>query len=100
MITDLYVPVPDFSGNDIAEITVVVKGKQLKYEFRIESFPWESFDNSSEQLSKSLTRIYNLKKAIESYDTEWELVQIFNPGSKDTHIRVLYKKKIKQTEKN
>lgn len=95
-MTDFSIPIPDFAEKDIAEITVTLKGKKLKYEFRVEAFPWE--DTNKNQLTNSLTKVLNLKKEIESYDKEWEVVQIFNPAKNDTHIHVLYKKKLKQTE--
>lgn len=93
---ELCVPVPILSGDEIAEITVVVKGKMAKYNYRIESFPWEVEDELSQiedPLAKSLTRIYRLKQAIESYDKNWELIQIFNPAENDTHVQVLYRKR-------
>ncbi len=93
---ELCVPVPDLTGDDLAEITVLVKGKMIKYDYRIESFPWEADDDLSQDkdpLVRSLARIYRLKYAIESYDPSWELIQIFNPVGNSTHVQVLYRKK-------
>ena len=93
---ELCVPVPALTGDDYAEITVLVKGKKIKYDYRIESFPWEVEDELSQtddHLARSLARIYRLKQAIESYNKAWELIQIFNPTDSATHVQVLYRKK-------
>jgi len=44
-------------------------------------------------LERSLARIYKLKSAIDEYDREWELVQIFNPEESASNIHVLYRKR-------
>ncbi len=95
-MNELCVPIPGITENDVAEITVTIKGKKVKYDFKIESFPWEVDDGlatADDSLTKSITRIYRLKRAIESYDKAWELIQIFNPSEKADHIHVLYRKK-------
>jgi hypothetical protein len=95
-MNELCVPVPGITENDVAEVTVAVKGKKIKYEFRVESFLWdidESLANTKDPLVISLGKIYKLKHAIESYDKNWELIQIFNPSEGSDHVHVLYRKK-------
>ncbi len=95
-MNELCVPVMGITENDVAEVTVSVKGKKIKYEFRIESFPWETDETITETkdpLVISLGKIYRLKHAIESYDKHWELIQIFNPTEGSDHVHVLYRKK-------
>jgi hypothetical protein len=95
---EICIPIPYLKDNDIAEVEVVVAGKKIKYDFRVESFPWETeneFSNLADPLERSLARIYKLKGAIEGYSKEWELIQIFNPDEHADHIHVLYRKKLK-----
>jgi hypothetical protein len=95
---EICIPIPYLKDNDIAEVEVVIAGKKIKYDFRVESFPWEvenEFSSIVDPLERSLARIYKLKSAIEGYSKEWELIQIFNPDEHSDHIHVLYRKKLK-----
>jgi hypothetical protein len=95
---EICIPIPYLKDNDVAEVEVVVAGKKIKYDFRVESFPWEvenEFSSLADPLERSLARIYKLKNAIEGYSKEWELIQIFNPSENADHIHVLYRKKLK-----
>ena len=96
---DLCVPVPDFGENEIADIELRVGDKKIQYSFRVESFPWEVEDELSvadDDVSASLARIYRLKRSIESYDKDWELIQIFTPNENAQHIQVLYRRRKEQ----
>ena len=93
---DLCVPVPNFGENEIADIEVRVGDKKIQYSFRVESFPGEVEDELSvarDSVSASLARISRLKRSIESYDKDWELIQIFTPSENAQHIQVLYRKR-------
>ncbi len=95
-MNELCIPVTGLTDNDIAEVTVSIKGKKIKYDFRIESFPWETDEllaSVNDPLVLSLGKIYKLKQTIESYDKDWELIQIFNPSEGSDHVHVLYRKK-------
>jgi hypothetical protein len=93
---DLCVPVPNLGDEEFADIEIKVGEKRTNLNYRVVSFPWEEEDGltlSSDDLEQSLARIYRLKRAIESYDNEWELIQIYNPSENASHIQVLYRKK-------
>ena len=95
---ELCIPIPYLGENEIAEVEVKLEGRKIKYDFRVESFPWEAEDEFSSltgTVEQSLARIYRLKRAIESYDKSWELIQIFNPTENADHVHVLYRKKTK-----
>jgi hypothetical protein len=95
---ELCIPIPYLKEDEKAEVEVTLKGRKLKYDFRVESFPWETDDELSilkDPIERSLARIYRLKRAIESYDKSWELIQIFNPAENADHVQVLYRKKLK-----
>ena len=96
---DLCVPVPDFGEDEIADIELRVGDKKNHYSFWVESFPWEVEDELSvadDDVSTSLARIHRLKRSIESYDKNWELIQIFAPSENSQYIQVLYRKKREQ----
>lgn len=93
---DLCVPIPNFGEDEIADIELRVGDKKISYSFRVESFPWEVEDELSvadDDISASLARIYRLKKSIEGYDENWEIIQIFTPNDNARHIQVLYRKR-------
>ncbi len=93
---ELCVPVPDLGENQFADIELKVGTEKKKFFYRVVSFPWDVKDDLPEfddELSLSLARISRLKKAIEKFDQDWELIQIFNPPENATHIQVLYRKK-------
>jgi hypothetical protein len=95
---ELCIPVPYLKENEKAEVEVTLQDSKLKYDFRVESFPWEAedeFSSLTDPLERSLARIYRLKRAIESYDRSWELIQIFNPDENAGHVHVLYRKRVK-----
>ena len=96
---DLCVPIPNFGEDEIADIELRVGDKKMSYSFRVESFPWEVDDElsvSNDDVSASLARIYRLKRSIEGYDKNWELIQIFTPNEDAQHIQVLYRKRMDQ----
>ncbi len=93
---DLSIPIPGFKDYDNAEIILKIGGKETSFNFRVVSFPWEDEHdavNYPDGLTRSLARIYRLKESIESYDKEWELIQIFNPSEDAGFIQVLYRKR-------
>jgi hypothetical protein len=93
---DLCVPIPHFGEDEIADIDLRVGDQKISYSFRVESFPWEVEDELSvanDDVSASLARIYRLKRAIEGYDRDWELIQIYTPNENARYIQVLYRKR-------
>jgi hypothetical protein len=95
---DLCVPIPNFGEQEIADIELRVGDEKILYSFRVESFPWDVEDELSiedDEITNSLARIHRLKKAIESYDPGWELIQIFTPNENAQYIQVLYRQRKK-----
>ncbi|HKL07803.1 MAG TPA: hypothetical protein VJ896_03455 [Bacteroidales bacterium] len=93
---DLCIPIPGFGENEIAELHLKVGDQKISYDFRVESFPWDTEDElngNSDEITQSLARISRLKKAIQNYDKSWELIQIFTPADHASYIQVLYRKK-------
>ncbi|MBN1252377.1 MAG: hypothetical protein JXR51_16245 [Bacteroidales bacterium] len=91
----LTIPLPANNEDEIIDIELFVGLDKKKYEFRLESFLWETDDELSkirDNTSISLARITRLKKSIEEYDKNWDLVQIFAPIENNNRIRVLYRK--------
>ncbi len=96
MLKSLCIPVPGLGENEIAELHLKVGDKKISFDFRVESFTWDTEDElngDSDHISKSLARISRLRKAIADYDKGWELIQIFTPADEAKFIQVLYRKK-------
>jgi hypothetical protein len=94
---ELIIPVP-ISGDCMKiEAIVYVGNEKTEYNFRVESFDCGSIDDvknlSGKKADRQMSRINNLKNRIESYDKNWELIQIFNPPKDARFIQVLYRKK-------
>ncbi len=93
---DICVPIPGFEEDEVAELYLKIGDKKISYDFRIESFLWDAEDELSagkDDLTRSIARIERLRKAINTYDKSWELVQIFNPPENSKYIQVLFRKK-------
>ena len=94
---EICIPIPYLKEQEIADVEVTLAGRKIHYSFRVESFPWEvneEFASLTDPLERSLARIYKLKSAIEQYDRQWELIQIFNPDEHADHIHILFRKRI------
>jgi len=85
-MTDICIPISHLGDNQIAEVLVSIGGLQKRHNFKVEAFPWDTALPVEE-------RINHLKRMIENYDSDWELVQIYNPGDKDKSIHILFRKK-------
>ena len=93
---DLCVPIPNFGDEEFAEIELRVGERKINYQYRVVSFRWDVESdkvNGSDDITLSLVRIGRLREAIEGYDKNWELIQIFNPSENSKNIQVLYRKK-------
>jgi hypothetical protein len=92
---DICVPIPHFRENEIAEVEVKVGDKKSSFNFRVESFNWELSDSKTSELTPiSLEeKISHLRENIETYDENWELVQIFTPAQGSKYIQVLFRQR-------
>ena len=89
---ELCIPLPDFLDQQIADVEVTINGEKRKYNFRVESFPWdENGDSAMDENARLERRISQLKENIEKYDKNWRLVQIFKPAKSSKHIQVLFR---------
>ena len=87
-MNDICVPLPRFEPAKSALVQVQIENHQiLNYNYRVEAFEWLPDDEYSDK------RIQSLKRNIESYDSNWELVQIYNPAPQAKHIQVLFREK-------
>ncbi len=91
---DLTIPLGNFLEEQIAEVEVKINGKKRRYNFRIESFPWEIEEELKNAAEDEIElKIDRLRKNIENYDKSWELVQIFSPSENAKHVQVLFRQK-------
>lgn len=89
---EISIPLPRFIDQQIANVEVTINGEKRKYNFRVESFPWEADDNSTRDEKLRIEKSINiLRDNIENYDKHWRLVQIFKPGKGSKHIQVLFR---------
>lgn len=67
------IQLPHIDADDIIEIEIKVNGKKKRYHYRIEKLEWHEETESHD------VRIAKLKKAVEEYDQDWQLIQIGTP---------------------
>ena len=94
-MNDICIPIPRFKENEIAEVVVTVNGEKRHFNFRVESFPWTTFNDNENYSENTIKRIEQLRKDIEEYDKDWELIQIYTPAEKANFIQVLFRQKTK-----
>lgn len=93
---EICIPIPLNDDNQLAEVEVKLADKKQSIFYRLESFLWdvvEEIDGDPDEISEKLHQIYNLKKAIANYDSNWEVIQIFTPAESAKNIQVLFRKK-------
>lgn len=91
---ELCIPIPIDTGAELAEVEVKIGKTNLKFQFRLESFPWEVDDKDiKDGITEDLLKIYKLKKTIADYDGDWELIQIYTPAENAKIIQILFRKK-------
>ena len=90
---DLTIPLPNFLEEQIAEVEVKINGKKRRYNFRVESFPWEETVNDIENQDAISSKIINLRNELENYSKDWELIQIFTPRENAKNIQVLFRQR-------
>jgi len=83
---ELRLPIPDFQTAQNVAIEVRIGEAKKNYYFRVVSFPWQSGVEKSQN-----QRIQSLKHAIEQYDKNWELIEIYTPTPNANTIQVLYR---------
>lgn len=95
--SELEIPVPYASEDDLEGLTVLLsKGKEA-YEYRLETFPW-NLDSQTLlamfQGNSPLEKLIRLKKALDDFEEGWQLVKILTPGDQSNEIKVIYRKHI------
>jgi len=93
---EICLPIPVGIDAELAEVEVKIGNKNLKIQFRLESFPWDIEDQEEDVkdgITDNLMKIYKLKKTIADYDKDWELIQIFTPADNARYIQILFRKK-------
>ncbi len=91
---ELCIPIPIDIGSELTEVEVKIGKSKLKFQYRLESFPWEIDDKDIEDgITEDLLKIYKLKKTIADYDSDWELIQIYTPAANANIIQILFRKR-------
>lgn len=91
---EICIPIPIDTGAELTEVEVKIGKKNIKFQYRLESFPWEVDQvENKEAISDDLLKIYQLKKSIANYDKGWELIQIYTPIENAKMIQILFRKR-------
>jgi hypothetical protein len=86
---EVVILIPDVDVEQNIEIEVRINGRKRTLQYRVELLTWEGNDD------RPSDPVPILKKKIEEYDTDWELMEIGAPG-KD-NIPLMFRKKPETT---
>lgn len=79
---EIVILIPEIDVDQNVEIDVRINGRKKTLKYRIELLRWEG--------DKSDQRVTTLKKKIEDYDSDWELVEIGAPT--ESEIPIVFRK--------
>ena len=74
------IQLPAIEADQQIEVEVKINGKKKTYNYRVEIFAWEQCVEPADQKAQCLKRI------IEGYDKNWQLLQIGAPTEKTVPI--------------
>ncbi|MCP4712473.1 MAG: hypothetical protein GY869_27940 [Planctomycetes bacterium] len=77
------IQLPQMDAEQHVEVEVKINGQKKRYNYRVEIIAWESCEEPPEE------RAQCLKKVIENYNHDWQLVEIGSPTEKN--IPVMFK---------
>ncbi|HEY4613408.1 MAG TPA: hypothetical protein VII11_10520 [Bacteroidota bacterium] len=67
------IQLPPIEAEGYVDVDVTVNGKKKQFKFRVAVFEWSEWRKPSEP------RAVAVKRMIDSYDKDWQLLQIGNP---------------------
>lgn len=91
---DLCIPIPHYDSNIEINILVTVGNEDKHIEYKVGVFPWEEEEDEKKTSKNNMARkISSLKKGLETFDNNWELVQLLTPSKDAKYIQVLFRKR-------
>lgn len=82
---EVVILIPDVDVEQNIEIEVRINGRKKTMQYRVELLSWEGNNDPPTD------PVPILKKKIEEYDKDWELMEIGAPG--DSNIPLMFRKK-------
>jgi hypothetical protein len=67
------IDIPPVDTENYVEVNIVVNGHKREFKYRLEVFRWRDWCKPAEE------RVEGLKRMIEAYDKNWQLMQIGMP---------------------
>ena len=86
---EVCIPFAGIKNNERAEVEVRVPKSNRIWKYRIESFEYKS---GEKDMAKNES-IENLQNKIRTYDSNWELIQIFDSDETSGYVQLLYRYK-------
>lgn len=86
---EVCIPFADIRENERAEVEVRVPKSKRVWKYRVESFDVASGKEKDEKEKM----IENLRYRIKTYDSDWELIQIFESDPESGYVQLLYRQK-------
>ena len=85
-MNEICIHVPTIREDQTVEVEVTINGKKRLMNYRVKSFDWTLGGTDPER------RIDRLRKMINSYDDDWELVQIGVPDG--NMVPVMFRQRV------
>jgi len=84
IMDNISIQLPAIRAHQYADVSVTVNGEKKHFQFRVEIFKWNEWRRQSEDRASTLRRI------IQNYDKQWQLVEI--GGTSEEYIPITFRK--------
>jgi hypothetical protein len=83
-MASISIQLPNMEADHTIEIDVKINGRQQRYHYKVELFPWD-------ECPKPESKVECLKHIISNYDHNWQLIQIGSATEKS--IPIMFREK-------
>ncbi len=77
------IQLPPVQTDNYVDVDLTVNGKKRKFKYRVEIFKWDEWCSPSESKAEGIRRMIN------AYDSNWQLVEIGSPT--DTTVPLMFR---------
>lgn len=86
-MSQICIPIPESNKSLPEDVEILVKTKGEMLNYQLVSFPWDKDVPTDREEKVNL-----LKKHIDGFDKNWELIQILTPAEEMKHVQLLFRK--------
>ncbi|MEX1137819.1 MAG: hypothetical protein WEB33_02900 [Bacteroidota bacterium] len=84
-MSTIFIQLPPVQSDNYVDVDLTVNGKKQQFKYRVEIFKWSDWCAPAE------TKADGIRKMINNYDRNWQLVEIGAPT--DATVPLMFRKK-------